>query len=102
MNLGQSVAVCLYELVRGGFEGSRELPVTGERGVTSGSRERLTQLLLEAMATTGYARRFPANSRERVVRQLAQQLGSSETEASTWMGLLRQVTRSAKKEAPGE
>jgi tRNA/rRNA methyltransferase len=100
MNLGQAVAVCLYELVRAGFEDAGELPVSSEHAVTSASRERITQLLLEAMAATGYARRFPANAREHVVRQLAQQLGVTETEASTWMGFLRQVLRSAEKEAP--
>ena len=100
MNLGQSVAVCLYEFVRAGFEGARELPVTSERATTSGSRERVTQLLLEAMAATGYANRFPANAREHIVRQLAQQLGATETEAATWMGFLRQVVRGAKKDAP--
>jgi len=100
MNLGQAVAVCLYELARAGFEGARELPVTHDAQVTAEARERLTQLLLGAMTSTGYTRRFPANAREHVVRQLAQQLGGSDTEASTWMGFLRQVIRSAKNDAP--
>lgn len=99
MNLGQAVAVCLYELVRGGFEGAREIPLTSAKAVTAAARERLVHLLLEAMAATGYARRFPANSREHVVRQLAQQLGASEDEASTWMGFLRQVLRSENEDA---
>ena len=96
MNLGQAVAVCLYELVRCGLEGARELPVTSAIDVPAGARERLAQLLLETMAATGYTRRFPANAREHVVRQLAQQLGINEAEASTWMGFLRQVLRNAK------
>jgi tRNA/rRNA methyltransferase len=99
MNLGQAVAVCLYELARGGFEGAREIPPAGAIGVAAGTRERLVQLLLEAMAATGYTRRFPANAREHVVRQLAQQLGANEYEASTWMGFLRQILRSANKDA---
>ena len=99
MNLGQAVAVCLYELVRGGFEGAREIPLTSAKGVAAASRERLAQLLLEAMAATGYTRRFPANAREHVVRQLAQQLGTNEEEAATWMGFLRQVLRSENKDA---
>ncbi len=102
MNIGQAVAVCLYELTRSGFESSRELPVTKELPVVAESRERLTQLLLEAMAVTGYARRFPANAREHVVRQLAMQLGKSRDEAATWMGFLRQILRSKKGNAPGE
>ena len=101
MNLGQAVAVCLYELGREGFEDSRDLPAIHGAQITSDTRERLTQLLLDSMEATGYARRFPANAREHVVRQLAMQLGKSQDEATTWMGFLRQVLRSAKKDAPG-
>lgn len=101
MNLGQSVAVCLYELVRAGFEDARELPAIREANVTAETRERLTQLLIRAMECTGYSRRFPANAREHVVRQLAMQLGERPDEATTWMGFLRQILRGAKKEAPG-
>jgi tRNA/rRNA methyltransferase len=101
MNLGQAVAVCLYELVRGGFEDARDLPVIHEAQITADTRERLTQMLINAMEATGYARRFPANAREHVVRQLVIQLGKNQDEASTWMGFLRQVVRSAKKDAPG-
>ncbi len=99
MNLGQSVAVCLYELVREGFEGSRELPPSKYPAVvTAEDRERQTQMLLQAMEATGYARRFPANAREHVVRQLAQQLGRDRNEATTWMGFFRQVLRAVKAE----
>lgn len=94
MNLGQAVAVCLYELVREGFEGARELPPAHAGPVTAASRERLTQMLLRAMAASGYSRRFPAQSREHIVRQLVNGLGRDEEEAVTWMGFLRQVTRS--------
>ena len=96
MNLGQSVAVCLYELVREGFEGSRELPKTHASPVTAEDRQRQSQMLLQAMEATGYARRFPANAREHVVRQLAQQLGRDREEATTWMGFFRQVLRACK------
>ncbi|HSU18580.1 MAG TPA: RNA methyltransferase [Acidobacteriaceae bacterium] len=93
MNLGQAVAVCLYELAREGFEGARELPPAHAGPVTAASRERLTRMLLRAMAASGYSRRFPAQSREHVVRQLVNGLGRDEDEAVTWMGFLRQVTR---------
>lgn len=101
MNLGQAVAVCLYELGRGGFEDARDLPAIHSAQITADARERLTQMLLSAMEATGYARRFPANAREHVVRQLAIQLGKNQDEAVTWMGFLQQVLRSAKKDAPG-
>ena len=93
MNLGQSVSVCLYELSREGFEGSREIPVLHEAAATAADRERLTEILLRVMAETGYAKRFPANSRETVVRKLVEKLGSSREEAATWMGLFRHILR---------
>ncbi|MGA7155229.1 MAG: TrmH family RNA methyltransferase [Acidobacteriaceae bacterium] len=91
MNLGQSVAVCLYELTRSGFESSVEIPPTHEPPSTSADRERLTQLLLDVFHATGYTRRYPANASEPLVRQLTLQLGASHREAMTWMGILRQV-----------
>ena len=97
MNLGQSVAVCLYELSRAGFESSRALPDLQAAPATAGDRERLFEQLRSAMETSGYARRFPANAREHVVRQLAQKLAATRDEASTWMGLLKMLQRD-----PGE
>jgi TrmH family RNA methyltransferase len=91
MNLGQSVAVCLYELSRSGFESSVEIPPLHEAPATAEDRERLTQLLLDVLHLTGYTRRFPANASEPLVRQLTQQLGTSHREAMTWMGILRQI-----------
>lgn len=93
MNLGQSVAVCLYELTRSGFEGSRELPELHEIPATSADRERLHSLLLDVMEATGYTRRYPHNAATPLVRQLVQQLGRSHREAMTWMGIMRQILR---------
>jgi len=91
MNLGQAVAVCLYELTRAGFEGSRALPVLHEAAATADDRERLTHLLLDVMHATDYTRRYPHNATEPLARQLVQQLGATHREAMTWMGLLRQI-----------
>jgi len=91
MNLGQSVAVCLYELTRHGFESSVQIPPLHEAPATADDRERLTQLLLDVLHATGYTRRFPANASEPLVRQLIQQLGTSHREAMTWMGIFRQI-----------
>lgn len=93
MNLGQSVAVCLYELTREGLEGARALPVQANIGATSADRERLTSLLLRLMTSSGYARRFPANARVEVVRQLVGSLGETREDAATWMGILKHVQR---------
>jgi tRNA/rRNA methyltransferase len=97
MNLGQAVAVCLYELTRAGFEGARELPVLHEAAATAQDRELLTQLLLDVMQATGYTRRYPHNADAAVVRRLVQQLGATHLEAMTWMGILRQILSRDKK-----
>ena len=93
MNLGQAAAVCLYELTRAGFEGSRPIPAELVSPATVEDRQRLLSLLLETMQVSGYARRFPANARPEVVRQLV--LGLSETgeTAATWMGVLKLALR---------
>jgi TrmH family RNA methyltransferase len=91
MNLGQAVAVCLYELAREGFEGAKEIPSTTEPPATAEDRERLTQLLLDVMHTIEYTRRFPANAHEQQVRIMVQSLGSNHYAAETWMGILRQI-----------
>lgn len=94
MNLGQAVAVCLYELSREGFQGSRELPLLHAAPATEADRTRLFALLLETMQRTDYARRFPANARPEVVRRLVGNLGRSRDEAATWMGFFRLVLQS--------
>ncbi len=94
MNLGQSVAVCLYELTRDGFEGARALPaVHQEPMAASADRERLLGVLLALMHRSDYARRFPANARVAVVRQLVSKLGATRDETATWIGFFRLIMR---------
>ena len=93
MNLGQAAAVCLYELTRSGFEGSRTIPASELRGVTAQDRERVLAMLIKTMESSGYSRRFPANARPEVARQLASQLGMTSDQAATWMGFFRQMLR---------
>jgi TrmH family RNA methyltransferase len=88
MNLGQAVAVCLYELVRGAplarAEGARE-------AATAGEMERLTGLLAEVLETSEYGRHHPANSDLEDIRRLVLRMGVSRTDTPVWMGILRQV-----------
>jgi TrmH family RNA methyltransferase len=88
MNLGQAVAVCLYELVRG--HGS---VVAGGAGAvaSAGEVERLTELLTEMLEKTGYTKRHPANCDEAQIRRLVLRMGVSASDAPVWMGILRQV-----------
>jgi len=95
MNLGQAVAVCLYELVRrpdAGAGSTGEAPlIVGEDAALAGDLERLTALLSEAFERSGYNRRHPANAREPQVRRLVRRMALSRTDAAVWSGVLRQM-----------
>jgi TrmH family RNA methyltransferase len=84
MNLGQAVAVCLYELIR--------RPTTGkpEPRKIAGSAEvdRITEYLLEALGESGYPR---TQSTPEKVRRMVRRLNIPEQEADAWMGMLRQI-----------
>lgn len=88
MNLGQAVAVCLYELVR-----ERQLnrspepiePATGEE------RERVFGLLSEALKAADYIRHHPSRSGPEDLRRLMLRMKLSRLDAQVWMGMLRQV-----------
>jgi TrmH family RNA methyltransferase len=88
MNIGQAVAVCLYELVRG-----KGVVVTGAADATAGAGEveRLTALLAEALEATGYTKRHPANCDEIQIRRLVLRMGLTASDVPVWMGILRQV-----------
>ncbi|HWZ50644.1 MAG TPA: TrmH family RNA methyltransferase [Granulicella sp.] len=88
MNLGQAVAVCLYELVR-----QRELPATGRSAApaTAGDLERLTSLLEEVLEASEYNRHHPANSGPADLRRLLLRLQFDRTDTPVWMGILRQI-----------
>ena len=86
MNLGQAVAVCLYELVR-------SVPVAAVGGVsaTAGEVERLTALLTEVLEETGYRKRHPANCEEGQIRRLVLRMGMTASDVPVWTGILRQI-----------
>jgi TrmH family RNA methyltransferase len=88
MNLGQAAAVCLYELVRNPEAESLREAV---EGATAEDLERLTQLMIEMMETSAYAKRHPANFDETLVRRLVLHMGLDRPHALAWTGILRQV-----------
>lgn len=88
MNLGQAVAVCLYELVRrrGVHEGTG-VPQAAEAGEV----ERFLALFRVMLEETGYTRRHPANCDEAEIRRLILRMGLSANDVPVWMGIVRQV-----------
>ena len=88
MNLGQAVAVCLYELVR------TEV-VYVAKGIRESARveevERCVELFREVLEVSGYTRRHPANASEEQVRRLVFRMGLQAADVPVWMGILRQM-----------
>ena len=93
MNLGQAAAVCLYELVRNPEAKKPEAESLQEllEPATAEDLERLTQLTIDVMETSGYAQRHPANFDETLVRRLVLHMGLDRPHALAWTGILRQV-----------
>jgi tRNA/rRNA methyltransferase len=90
MNLGQAVAVCLYELVR-----QRDLSHTGRSSgpqpATAGDLERLTALFQEVLEASEYTRHHPANSSAADLRRRLLRLQFDRIDTPVWMGILRQI-----------
>jgi TrmH family RNA methyltransferase len=89
MNLGQAVAVCLYELVRGGAVGAVRVGVPV--AATGAEVERVTLLLMEVLEKAEYARHHPANCDLEDIRRLVVRMGLSGADVVVWMGMLRQI-----------
>jgi TrmH family RNA methyltransferase len=84
MNLGQAVAVCLYELTR------REVVDAPEerRTATAADLQRLEELTTSVLQQAGYVH-SPAT--ELKVRRLLHRLHIEEHDAEIWLGVLRQI-----------
>ena len=88
MNLGQAVAVCLYELIRDpkSAGGPKRL-----EPATAAELDRITAMLLEALRTSGFlTRRRVADADERI-RRLVRRLNLPARDAVIWLGMLRQM-----------
>ena len=88
MNLGQAVAVCLYEAVREtGVKA--EWPV--HRGLRANDAEQITRMLLEVLRESGYTNRIVADSLERKVRRFLRRANLAYRDAPLVLGMLRQI-----------
>ncbi len=89
MNLGQAVAVCLFELVRAGKAAAR--PPKQPRRAPARDLERLTALLLDVLGRSGYVEKRTAASTEIKMRRLVRRLDLSAHDAEVWLGMFRQI-----------
>ena len=88
MNLGQAVAICLYELVRDAK--AARSPEKLQRA-TVGDAERITVVLLDALHASGYVNPSAASATEDKVRRLVRRLNLQAADAEVLLGMLRQI-----------
>ncbi len=100
VNLGQSVAICLYELARDAkakFPASRESRESSathaaHKPATTDDIERVASLLMQALEASGSLQvRSEAGTRAKV-RRLFHRHKLSTADAEFWLGMLRQIT----------
>ena len=88
MNLGQAVAVCLYELARATESATpaekRELPSTDQL-------EQIAKGLLEALHISGYVKPGTDKMFEKKARQLILKMNLEAYDAKLFLGMLRQI-----------
>jgi TrmH family RNA methyltransferase len=87
MNLGQAVAVCLYELARRPGRAGVET----RQKASANALERFTEYLLEDLRLSGYIKLKTAAVSEQKIRRMVRRLDMEELDAQLWLGMLRQI-----------
>lgn len=98
MNLGQAVAVCLYELIRNEAEEQRE--PSGHRAASAGDVDRITEMALDSLRISGYVNEKTAESTEMKIRRVLLRAQIADIDAPVWLGMFRQILWKLRKEAP--
>ena len=88
MNLGQAVAVCLYELARD--PGARAEPEQGSPA-SAAELERVTDTLLTSLRASRYPKLNTSDSFQGAVRRLVRRLHLQTGDAEFLLGMLRQM-----------
>ncbi len=89
MNLGQAVALCLYEIVRDP-RATTKAPVPLKPAAAE-EAERFTEMLLDALRASGYVNPRTAASTTQKVRRLVRRLDLPARDAAVWLGMLKQI-----------
>jgi tRNA/rRNA methyltransferase len=89
MNLGQAVALCLYELARDQKAASAKPERI--RLAKAGEIEQITRMSMETLRQSGYVNPLTEATTQEKVRRLAVRLRISARDAPVLMGMLRQI-----------
>jgi TrmH family RNA methyltransferase len=98
MNLGQAVAICLYELIRD--PGALAEPEQGSPA-SAAEVERITETLFEALRASDYPKLNSSDSFEGAVRRLVRRLHLQTGDAEFFLGMLRQMVWKMKNSKSG-
>jgi TrmH family RNA methyltransferase len=88
MNLGQAVAITLYELARSGSTDAGNLK---GQAASAGELERITSVLLETLRSSGYLNPRPSLAVDAKIRRLVRRWNLRADDAEVWLGMLRQI-----------
>jgi tRNA/rRNA methyltransferase len=88
MNLGQAVAICLYELARD--PAALAVPEKGSPA-SAAEVERITETLLTALRASAYPKLNSSDSFHGAVRRLVRRLHLQTGDAEFLLGMLRQM-----------
>jgi TrmH family RNA methyltransferase len=88
VNLGQAVAICLYELSR---DGKAARQSEKQKLAAAGELERITGILLDALHASGYLKPRSAAPTQGKVRRMVRRLNLSASDAELLLGMLRQI-----------
>jgi len=90
MNLGQAVAVTLYELIRNGRSPAATAAPT--RDASAGAEDRMLGCMLEILTESEYIKPPVDASQTLKLRRLVRRMNLSEVDAVMWLGILRQIS----------
>lgn len=89
MNLGQAVAVCLYEIMRN--PAAPRAKPEAKRPASAEEIERVTALLEEVLEHSGYVHARVEGSTRMKIRRLVRRMELNAHDAEVWLGMLRQI-----------
>jgi TrmH family RNA methyltransferase len=89
MNLGQAVAICLYELAR---SSKRAAPVEKANPATAGDIDRVADLLLDALRLSGSLDSRSAVTTGQKLRRFMRRHNLTAEDAKFWLGMFGQIT----------
>jgi tRNA/rRNA methyltransferase len=89
MNLGQAVALCLYELARDPKAAAARPEKV--RAATAAETEQIATRLIDALRRSGYVHPKNEASTEEKIRRLVLRLNIGARDATVLLGMLRQI-----------